>query len=144
MNKIVCYKSTDNDGNVVVPIVFPFDGARRQVVVTPASLVIQDGEIVAIPAETRDETDAELIAWVAAKDVPAGVAFKIVDASSVPPDEDLPTWFDGLGKPDGKGMGHDAWEAAEIARIDGITQRLQAQYDELAAQVAGKAIVESA
>jgi len=68
MNKRIIYPT--DDGGVAVIILAP--EARRQVKVS---------ETV-----TRDETDDEFIAWIAAKDVPAGKPFKIVDVSDIPED----------------------------------------------------------
>ena len=49
---------------------------------------------------------------IAKKDVPAGVPYNIVDESIVPQD---PTFFEAwtydFSKPDGKGMGPEAWFA---------------------------------
>jgi hypothetical protein len=68
MNKRIIYP-TDDGG---VAVIIPAPEARRQV---------QESETV-----TRDETDDEFIAWIAAKDVPAGKPFKIVDVSDIPED----------------------------------------------------------
>jgi hypothetical protein len=73
------------EGGVV--ILTPADEARQVVVITPAVTEIRGSETVVItPAETRMQTDEEFLAWVAAKDIPAGIPFKIVDASEIPTD----------------------------------------------------------
>lgn len=47
---------------------------------------------------------------VALKDVPAGVAYKIVDVSVIPSDRTYRNaWEVDMTNPDGYGMGHDAW-----------------------------------
>jgi hypothetical protein len=47
---------------------------------------------------------------LALKDVPAGVAFKIVDASDLPSDLTFrDAWEVDIPNPDGIGIGHDAW-----------------------------------
>lgn len=127
--KIIAYKvGTD------VFIMSIASEARRQVVVTPARFEIQDGEVVGIEAETRDETDDELIAWVAQRDVPAGVKFKISD--EMPADDaDLVEWFDGLGASAGTAIGRDAWDSANEADRLAQIATLQAERDALAAKI---------
>lgn len=54
---------------------------------------------------------------VARKDVPAGVPFRIVDAADIPSDRsqrDL--WTTDFSKPDGYGLGSDAWAAEQVQR----------------------------
>ena len=47
---------------------------------------------------------------VALKDVPAGVAYKIVDVSVIPTDRTYRNaWEADMTNPDGYGIGHDAW-----------------------------------
>jgi len=113
MIKTVSYKTPDG----VIHVMFPAPFARRQVVVTPVSferVVTEETETSAkrydcevIPAETRDETDDELVAWVALKDVPLGVDFKIAETPFPMADEDLPAWFDDIaGDVVGQGQGY--------------------------------------
>lgn len=47
---------------------------------------------------------------VALKDVPAETSYKIIDSSEVPPTrEGRSEWNPDFKKPDGKGIGYDAW-----------------------------------
>jgi hypothetical protein len=84
-----------DDGGVA--IVIPAPQARGKVlvsdavfetVVVPATEEVKEHEEQRIvnPAVYRDETDDEFAAWVAAKDVPEGKPFKIVDVADVPSD----------------------------------------------------------
>jgi len=93
MTKRIIYP-TDNGG---VAIILPAPQARKQVLVSAAVY-----ETVIVPATEqdpekrteklvkdavyRDETDEEFLAWVAAKDVPKGKPFKIIDTVDVPTD----------------------------------------------------------
>jgi len=138
--QIIAYINADGGVSIVVPA----PGARRQVIVTEASFVPRavEGsdpvtyEAVMIPAEVRDETDEEFVAWVASKDVPAGIDYKIADISSVPSSDDaLPAWFSGLGKKAGTGIGHDAWSAQEATAAAARNAALQTAHDTLAAQL---------
>ncbi len=79
MNLRIIYP-TDEGG---VAIIVPAPDARGRVLVTDA---VYDGEELMQEAVYRDETDDEFIAWVAAKDVPAGKPYKIVDVSNIPTD----------------------------------------------------------
>lgn len=92
MNRII-YKN--DDGSVAV--IIPAPDARRQVLVSeavyrtvtvPATKDTPEHEVQELvePAVYRDETDEELAAWVAAKDVPAGKPYKIVSEADVPSD----------------------------------------------------------
>lgn len=128
--KIIAYKIGSDIFRVTVA-----SDARRQVVVTPARFEIQNGEVVGIEAETRDGTDDELIAWVAQRDIPAGVEFKFTDEMPAE-DADLVEWFDGLGASAGTAIGRDAWDQENDALHVNQVEVLQAQYDQLAAQVA--------
>lgn len=125
-----------------VSIVIPAPGARRQVIVTEASFVPRpiEGsdpvthEVGMIPAVVRDETDEEFVAWVAEKDVPAGMDFKLADMASMPADEaDLPAWFAGLGAAAGTGIGAGAWFAREDAAAAAREDALAAAHAEAAA-----------
>jgi hypothetical protein len=49
---------------------------------------------------------------VAQKDVPAGKPYLIVDAASIPEDHTFfGAWEADFSKPDGEGIGHEAWAA---------------------------------
>jgi hypothetical protein len=51
---------------------------------------------------------------VAKKDVPAGVAYKIVDATDIPEDRTVRgAWEADITEPDGVGLGYDAWFALQ-------------------------------
>lgn len=93
MNKRIIYP-TDEGG---VAVIIPAPEAHRQVlvseavyqaVIVPATDDQPEHEIseLVTPAVYRNETDEEFIAWVAAKDVPAGKPYKIVDVSEIPED----------------------------------------------------------
>lgn len=93
MNKRIIYP-TDDGG---VAIIIPAADARKQVlvkdavyetVITPATEFEPEKQEKQMVAEAvyRDETDEELIDWIAAKDVPAGKPFQIVDVADIPSD----------------------------------------------------------
>jgi hypothetical protein len=99
MNKRIIYP-TDNSG---VSVIIPAPDARKQVLVFEAvtdtikhdAVINQNGDeiepardeiVIITPAVYRDETDEEFAAWVAAKDVPAGKPFQIVDVTDIPTD----------------------------------------------------------
>jgi hypothetical protein len=51
---------------------------------------------------------------VAKKDVPAGVAYKIVDEADIPTDRTFrDAWEANIAAPDGVGLGYDAWFALQ-------------------------------
>lgn len=53
---------------------------------------------------------------VAAKDVPAGVPYKIIEVTEILSDRTFrAAWEADFSNPDGYGMGHDAWVAAQAA-----------------------------
>jgi hypothetical protein len=57
------------------------------------------------------------IAEVARKDVPAGVAYKIVDVADIPSDRTFRNaWEADFTSPDGVGIGADAWFAEQAAK----------------------------
>jgi hypothetical protein len=91
---------TDDGG---VAIIIPAPEARKQVLVSDAvtetithdAVLDEDGKeiepaydetITITPAIYRDETDEEFAEWVAAKDVPTGKPFQIVNVSDIPTD----------------------------------------------------------
>lgn len=118
----------------VIHIVSPAPEGRMPVETSPASFARVDvpetaqspafAKLELVPSEHRAETDDELVARVALKDVPAGVPYKIANSPFPIADEDLAAWFAGLGEPDGVGMGAEAWfaadEAARVARADAL------------------------
>ena len=54
---------------------------------------------------------------VARKDVPAGVAYKIVDVADIPSDRTFRNaWEVDMTNPDGVGIGADAWFAEQEAK----------------------------
>ena len=54
---------------------------------------------------------------VARKDVPAGVAYKIVDVTDIPSDRTFRNaWEADFTNPDGVGIGADAWFAEQAAK----------------------------
>jgi hypothetical protein len=54
---------------------------------------------------------------VARKDVPAGVAYKIVDVADIPSDRTFRNaWEADFTNPDGVGIGQDAWFAEQAAK----------------------------
>jgi len=70
------------------------------------------GVSILIPAPEALETMT--IEEIAAKDVPAGKPFKIVDVSDIPSDRTFRNaWEADMSSPDGTGMGHEAWFAAQ-------------------------------
>lgn len=93
MDKRILYP-TDDGG---VAVIIPAPEARGKVLVSeavyetilvPATEDVPEHEEqrVVTPAVYRDETDDEFAAWVAAKDVPEGKPFKIVDVADIPSD----------------------------------------------------------
>jgi hypothetical protein len=99
MNLRIIYP-TDNGG---VAVIIPAIEARKQILVSEAvteivkhdAVLDEEGNemqpayeetVVVTPAVYRDETDQEFAEWVAAKDVPEGKPFEIVDASDIPAD----------------------------------------------------------
>ena len=71
-----------------------------------------DGVAIIIP--TPEALETMTIEEIAAKDVPAGKPFKIVDVSDIPSDRTFRNaWEADMSSPDGTGMGHEAWFAAQ-------------------------------
>lgn len=63
------------------------------------------------------------VAEVARKDVPAGVAYKIVDAESIPSDRTFRgAWEADFSNPDGYGIGADAWFAEQAQKESEATE----------------------
>ena len=70
----------------------------------------QGGVAVIIPAPVCELTIEQL----ARKDVPANVAYKIVDVADVPSDKTFRNaWEADFSNPDGHGIGADAWFAEQ-------------------------------
>lgn len=93
MNQRIIYPNDDGG----VSILIPAPEARQQVlvsealyqtVVVPATEDEPEKEIQELvePAVYREQTDEEFAEWIAAKDVPAGKPYKIVDVSDIPSD----------------------------------------------------------
>ena len=93
MNKRIIYPN--DEGGVAV--IIPAPEARCQVlvsdavyetVVVPATEDIPEHEEHRMVQEAvyRDQTDDEFASWIAAKDVPEGKPFKIVDVTDIPSD----------------------------------------------------------
>lgn len=69
---------------------------------------------VAIVIPTPEALETMTIEEIAAKDVPAGVAYKIVDTASIPEDRTFRgAWEADITEPDGVGLGYDAWFALQ-------------------------------
>jgi len=68
---------------------------------------------IVIPAPECDLAIEE----IAAKDVPAGVSYKIVDVSDIPEDRTFrDAWEADFSNPDGVGIGAEAWFAEQAAK----------------------------
>lgn len=60
---------------------------------------------------------------VARKDVPAGVAYKIVEESDIPSDRTFrDAWETDITEPDGYGIGADAWFAEQEAKKQEVVE----------------------
>ncbi len=69
---------------------------------------------VSIIIPTPDALEKRTIEDIALKDVPAGKPFKIVATEDIPSDRTFRNaWEADMSSPDGTGMGHDAWYAAQ-------------------------------
>jgi len=93
MNKRIIYPN--DDGGVAV--IIPAPEARKQILVSEAvyeTVIVpateetpeHEEQVMTSPAVYRDETDEEFAEWIAAKDVPEGKPYKIVDVSDIPED----------------------------------------------------------
>lgn len=59
---------------------------------------------------------------VAQKDVPAGIAYKIIDALDIPEDRTFRgAWEADFSNPDGHGIGYDAWLQQQPAKPEVIS-----------------------
>jgi hypothetical protein len=69
---------------------------------------------VSIIISTPEALQTLTIDDIAKKDVPAGVAYKIVDVSDIPEDITFRgAWEADITEPDGVGLGYDAWFALQ-------------------------------
>ncbi|CAB4198019.1 hypothetical protein UFOVP1309_47 [uncultured Caudovirales phage] len=93
MNKRIIYPT--HDGGVA--IIIPAPEARQTAIVSAAvyetvtlpatkTTDAHEEQKLVVPEVTRLQTDDEFINWIAAKDVPTGVQFKIIDSVDVPTD----------------------------------------------------------
>jgi hypothetical protein len=73
-----------------------------------------DGVAIIIPAPECGLTIEE----IAAKDVPVGVPYQIVDATDIPADREFRNAWEANIVPDGVGLGADAWFAEQEALND--------------------------
>jgi hypothetical protein len=74
---------------------------------------LDDGIAVVIPSGELPLED------VAAKDVPAGTPYLLIDASDLPTDRTFrAAWTADFSAPDGYGIGSDAWFAARAAATE--------------------------
>ena len=74
----------------------------------------QPNGVVAIIIPTEAFLASYTVEDLAAKDVPAGVPYKIIDAADVPTDRTFRNaWEADFSAPDGHGIGHDAWAAQQ-------------------------------
>jgi hypothetical protein len=78
-------------------------------------IVYKNGDFLALVVPT---VECELsLQEIAIKDVPDGVAYKIIPKSSVPEDwEFRDAWEVDFSNPDGYGIGHDKWFAQQTAK----------------------------
>ena len=76
----------------------------------------QPNGVVAVIIPTEAFLASYTVEDLAAKDVPAGVPYKIIDAADVPTDRTFRNaWEADFSAPDGHGLGHDAWAAQKAA-----------------------------
>jgi hypothetical protein len=66
---------------------------------------------------------------IARKDVPAGVAFRIIPASAIPEDRTYrDAWTADFSEPDGQGIGAEAWFAEQVVKqAEAEAARLEAE-----------------
>jgi hypothetical protein len=76
----------------------------------------QDNGVVAVIIPTPEALEQHGIQAIAAKDVPAGKPYKVVDAADIPSDRTFrEAWEADFSNPDGYGIGADAYFAAKEA-----------------------------
>jgi hypothetical protein len=74
---------------------------------------------VSIIIPTPEALQTLTIDDIAKKDVPAGVPYKIVDASDIPEDRTFRgAWEANITEPDGVGLGYDAWFALQPKPVE--------------------------
>lgn len=73
-----------------VSVIIPAPDAREEILVSEAvyetDIPEREEQVLAEPAVYRPETDEEFCVRIAAKDVPTGKPYKIVDSSDIPSD----------------------------------------------------------
>jgi len=75
----------------------------------------EGGVAVIVPAPECELT----IEQIAQKDVPAGKPYQILDVADIPSDRTFRNaWEAEIPTPDGHGMGHDAWYAAQNEEVE--------------------------
>lgn len=71
----------------------------------------QSNGIIAIIMPTVEFLEKYSILDLAEKDVPAGIPYKIIDASDIPTDRTFRNaWQSDFTNPDGYGLGYSAWK----------------------------------
>jgi hypothetical protein len=74
----------------------------------------QNNGIPAVIMPTQEALEQHTIEEIAAKDVPTGTPYKIVDVSEIPEDRTFRNaWEANITEPDGYGIGADAWFAEQ-------------------------------
>jgi hypothetical protein len=74
---------------------------------------------VSIIIPTPEALQTLTIDDIAKKDVPAGVPYKIVDATDIPEDRTFRgAWEADITEPDGVGLGYDAWFALQPKPVE--------------------------
>jgi len=85
MDKRIIYPlPADESGHIGVGILIPAENAREHLKI--ANEVLDDEGNIVSPSQYRPETDEEFLGRLAAKDLPPGTEFKIVDVSVIPTD----------------------------------------------------------
>lgn len=138
--KIIAYVNADGNISIVTPFeseVEPANTARRRVPVVPYEFVPSEADPSVYVPVTRAETDDEFIAWVGAKDVPDGAAYKVADRPEPMSDEELVTWFEGLPASDTVGRGPELWQIEEAARLEAEIAAIRAAFEEIRSSLEG-------
>ena len=138
--KIIAYVNADGNISIVTPFeseVEPANTARRRVPVVPYEFVPSEADPSVYVPVTRPETDDEFVAWVAAKDVPGGVIYKISERPDTTDDEELVTWFEGLPASDTVGRGPELWQIEEANRLEAEIAAIRAAFEEIRSSLEG-------
>ena len=107
MNKIVIYPEGDG-----IAIIRPIEAARGSVLVSEAVYSVPPAPepgmppfvpVPISPTVTRPETDDEFSMRIALKDVPTGVAFRIITDADLPDHSTRALWQADFSTPDGVG-----------------------------------------